>query len=537
MQIQAIIGDDNGIEAVSASETPNLQSFVFSNNRLHVLPQFVNNKMTDYVVNDNQIEKIDLELMSREITNISLANNQIKVIPPQLFTFPKLRRLLLVNNRIDNLPPGILSCKLEYLNLTANPLKSLPKLPATLKQLIVSYCGLREIPDHVAALPQLNKFFACGNSLTEVPSFVSVKMLMLSQNRISKWATTLDPELEMLDLSCNELTALPPLAFAKLCDIDLSHNKLTAIPELQCPVLNTLKLSHNPITAEFEPALFKKLIHMDIVGTGIKMKGPVKIREWFSSDSSLTSPHAKYIYSDAKTAECETRGIRPSMEDAIIVHKDIIPGLDVYGVFDGHGGINTAVYGTITIKNLLSASSDFSFTTTSITQLIQKMTEQILQRKFSDGSTMACGFICQGRLISAHIGDARLLLITRSGEVRFATRDHKTTERTEFERVHSVYGSIMRERVDNILAVARSLGDRHVKAMTAEPEVCELGIDDNDKWLVICCDGVFDCLSNKTIGQMAARMRSAAEFSYTLRNLALSYGSGDNISSIVVDLA
>ena len=537
MQIVRIFGSDNTIEAVSAAETPSLQTFMLSNNRLHTLPQFVNNKMTDYVVNDNLVEKIDLELMSKEITTLSLASNRIKEIPPQLFQYPNLRRLILVRNLIEWIPMEILSSKIEFLNLTANPLKAIPRLPQTIKHLAVSYCGLTEIPDHVAQLPQLTNLFAAGNALSRVPSFVSVKMLFLSHNRIREWPASIDPGLEMLDFSCNELTTVPPLAFEKLLDLDLSHNRLTAIPQLQCPALNTLKLAHNPIEAEVEAATFNKLLHMDIVGTKIKLTGKCTIREWFSSDPTLTNVHAKYIYSSPKVAECETRGVRPSMEDAIMVHKDILPGLDIYAVFDGHGGFNTAVYGTKVLKNLIKASQGFQFTTTSITQLIQKMTEEIMKRKFTDGSTMACGFVCQGRLISAHIGDARLLLVTRSGEVRFATRDHKTTERTEFERVHSVYGSILRERVDNILAVPRSLGDRRVKGMSSEPEVCEIGIEDKDRWLIICCDGVYDVLSNKIIGQLAAQMQSANQFAYTLRNLALSWGSGDNISSIVVDLS
>ena len=38
------------------------------------------------------------------------------------------------------------------------------------------------------------------------------------------------------------------------------------------------------------------------------------------------------------------QGWRNSMEDAIICHPDVIPGVHFFGVFDGHGGTEVSAF-------------------------------------------------------------------------------------------------------------------------------------------------------------------------------------------------
>lgn len=109
--------------------------------------------------------------------------------------------------------------------------------------------------------------------------------------------------------------------------------------------------------------------------------------------------------------------------------------------------------------------------------------------------------------------------------------------RSEFDRVHKDFGMVTRDnRIDGVLAVARSLGDFNIHGVGREPEINEFQVDENDKLLVICCDGVFDVLTNDDVAKIALNTSSTTEAAYTIRNAAFGALSYDNISSIVVDL-
>ena len=64
----------------------------------------------------------------------------------------------------------------------------------------------------------------------------------------------------------------------------------------------------------------------------------------------------------------------------------------------------------------------------------------------------------------------------------------------------------------------------------------EFDIDENDKFLVVGCDGVFDVLSNDDVAAVAFNAPSPVDAAFAVRNAAFGSGSTDNISVIVVDL-
>ena len=47
--------------------------------------------------------------------------------------------------------------------------------------------------------------------------------------------------------------------------------------------------------------------------------------------------------------------------------------------------------------------------------------------------------------------------------------------------------------------------------LIAEPEVIEMEVGPDDKYIVFGSDGLFDVLSNKAIGKIASKMNSAAQ--------------------------
>ena len=143
----------------------------------------------------------------------------------------------------------------------------------------------------------------------------------------------------------------------------------------------------------------------------------------------------------------------------------------------------------------------------------------------------------ENKIMIAHVGDARVLVTNDVGRLRFATPDHKPSSRSEFERIHASGGRVTKGRVNSILAVARSLGDLHIaESLSAEPDITTYSIKNDDKWLYIACDGVFDVLSNDYVAKIGGDIDDPCLFAYTIRNTAFGSFSQDNITSIAVNL-
>lgn len=104
-----------------------------------------------------------------------------------------------------------------------------------------------------------------------------------------------------------------------------------------------------------------------------------------------------------------------------------------------------------------------------------------------------------------------------------------------------------------ILAIfSTGAGDFYLKPfVTSEPEVTVTDRTEKDEFLILASDGLWDVVSNEVacritrqcLSGRAARMfpeavtgRSAAEAAAVLAELAISRGSKDNVSVVVVDL-
>jgi serine/threonine protein phosphatase PrpC len=159
-------------------------------------------------------------------------------------------------------------------------------------------------------------------------------------------------------------------------------------------------------------------------------------------------------------------------------------------------------------------------------------------RTAPDGCTAVVAFITGTRLFVAWSGDSRCLLCrsTSQGEIATVamTEDHRPSVPSEADRVKAAGGVIVdlggalrvahdgyEDKVREIrraaaqglgqiakepvaLAVSRSFGDRHFKAVTggsdlliAMPSVRCLRLDKSHKFLALMCDGISDVMSNE----------------------------------------
>lgn len=87
--------------------------------------------------------------------------------------------------------------------------------------------------------------------------------------------------------------------------------------------------------------------------------------------------------------------------------------------------------------------------------------------------------------------------------------DHKPVNKDESARIVAAGGFVEFGRVNGNLALSRAIGDFEFKQnsslsaeeqiVTADPEIVERTIEETDEFLVLACDGIWDCLTSQQV--------------------------------------
>jgi len=106
-------------------------------------------------------------------------------------------------------------------------------------------------------------------------------------------------------------------------------------------------------------------------------------------------------------------------------------------------------------------------------------------------------------LLVANAGDCRAVLGKRGRAVELS-RDHKPSCTVERLRIENLGGTVFDGYLNGLLAVARAIGDWHMKGskgsacpLTPEPEFREVRLTEEDEFLIIGCDGLWDVMSSQ----------------------------------------
>ena len=100
----------------------------------------------------------------------------------------------------------------------------------------------------------------------------------------------------------------------------------------------------------------------------------------------------------------------------------------------------------------------------------------------------------------------------------------------EKSRIEKAGGSVMIQRINGSLAVSRALGDFEYKMepklspteqlVSPEPDVSCLERENNDEFLLLACDGVWDVMSNEeVISFILAKMKITNDLVYVCNEL------------------
>lgn len=142
----------------------------------------------------------------------------------------------------------------------------------------------------------------------------------------------------------------------------------------------------------------------------------------------------------------------------------------------------------------------------------------LADRRFNEdpsGCTATVNLITgDGRIFCANAGDSRTVLGIK-GTAKPLSFDHKPQNDEEKARICAAGGFVDFGRVNGNLALSRAIGDFEFKKnkdlpaeqqiVTADPDVTEHQITEDDEFLVVACDGIWDCKSSQEVVEFVRR--------------------------------
>jgi serine/threonine protein phosphatase PrpC len=229
---------------------------------------------------------------------------------------------------------------------------------------------------------------------------------------------------------------------------------------------------------------------------------------------------------------------------------------------DGHGGQRIAEFAVKVLPHLIA--SQVAFDGAEITEkmikdafyrvdellldvnaqseLLKEMTVSaeeapafnLINYKPEDGATCILSVITPDKLISAGLGDSRIILCSNGKAVQL-TVDHEVKSPVEIQRISKAGCVISSGRVDGCLNLTRAFGDFDIKhknyeaygtpisrephehPVIAEPDVDIRDLnDEEDEFLVLCCDGVHNMFDNQTLVDMIREDIQSGHDLYTI---------------------
>ena len=223
-----------------------------------------------------------------------------------------------------------------------------------------------------------------------------------------------------------------------------------------------------------------------------------------------------------------------------------------FGLFDGHSGKEVGMYLMENLHKIISQElknnvvEDSESMKNIIKNSFEKIDKEINNQNFKNetGSTGTVLLLYKDKnsktgksLMCANVGDSKAYLINKK-EIKIITKDHKCCDANEVKRIRDTGGIVFRERVFGTLMLTRSFGDKEMKkyGVLSTPDIFCHNIDENDLFVIIASDGVWDVVEEDEIFKLSQDKISSNDFSKKIIELAKERDTHDNISCIVVKL-
>lgn len=194
--------------------------------------------------------------------------------------------------------------------------------------------------------------------------------------------------------------------------------------------------------------------------------------------------------------------------------------LSFFGVYDGHGGDKVAQFAGENIHQIIAKQE--AFKKGDIEQALKDgflatdraiLNDPRYEEEVS-GCTASVGIVSAKKIYVGNAGDSRSVLGVK-GRAKPLSFDHKPQNEGEKARITAAGGFVDFGRVNGNLALSRAIGDFEFKKsaelapeqqiVTAFPDVTVHDISDDDEFLVVACDGIWDCQSSQAVVEFVRR--------------------------------
>lgn len=256
------------------------------------------------------------------------------------------------------------------------------------------------------------------------------------------------------------------------------------------------------------------------------------------------------------------KGLRETNEDAEVIidnykgQKKNIKDVTYMAVFDGHGGSQISSFlGENLQKYFIHKDLKYPLSKKYIKNVFDNMQNKLINKKGDIakrvGSTALIVLLYKHNdteyINIMNLGDCRAVICRNNIAVQL-TKDHKPNWPEEKHRVEKLGGQIYFDGNDwrvGYLSVSRSFGDLDATPYVSHiPDTFKYRKDNNDMFIIIACDGLWDVLTNNDAVNFVLskcydldknkRINKNINIAEELASYAINQkGSTDNVSVIV----
>ncbi|MFS7962638.1 putative protein-serine/threonine phosphatase transcription factor DBP family [Helianthus anomalus] len=292
------------------------------------------------------------------------------------------------------------------------------------------------------------------------------------------------------------------------------------------------------------------------------LRHPSLVRTRIGDDASSVQAQAEFL-PILRSGAWADMGFRGSMEDVYIcadsflnhyAAKNPIQGpAAFYAVFDGHGGKHAADFACEHLPRFIFEDDDFPREIERVIASAFAQTDSafakacMLDADLASGTTALAALVIGSSLVVANAGDCRAVLCRRGKAIEMS-KDHKPMCIREKKRIEASGGYVYDGYLNGQLNVARAIGDWHMEGLknqdgdggplSSEPELMMTKLTEDDEFLIIGCDGIWDVFMSQNAVDFARRKlqehNDPVLCSKELVSEALKRNSGDNLSAVVV---
>ncbi|OHT16998.1 protein phosphatase 2C [Tritrichomonas foetus] len=232
----------------------------------------------------------------------------------------------------------------------------------------------------------------------------------------------------------------------------------------------------------------------------------------------------------------ENIGMRPTMEDSMtIVGNFLGPNTSFYGLYDGHGGSQVARMAARQIhKTIAEKYGIVEKLPEVIKETIKTLNNTYVNKFLEQGSTMAIAIVVKDMIYTANLGDSRVVIVDKVGNVKRMTYDHRASDPDEKKKVEKLGGFIEDGRVLGCLMLSRALGDGAISNYLIQEPYMNKTPKKDGMIMILACDGVWDVMSDIEAARLARINRVPKEAAQAIIDEALRRGTTDNVSCMVV---